>query len=207
MPHQCAHWFAMTCRRRGRVRECKDVGRVRCAEGRACQRVQGPPPLSLRGAKRRGNPYSLQQHKTKSNSSRQIRRSCEFALCTTVLPGISAGMRIAAPVCALVRNDMQKAVACQRLQGVVRNDMLKTDTCQRLQGRGAQGARKHAGCQRLQGRFPAVHRQCPGIVRTGGKFLHVIARSGATWQSVTPAAAQNEQQYFGRMRESVTNLP
>ena len=61
MPHQCAHWFAMTCRRQkgvcgckdvarndmqkeGRVRECKDVGRVRCAEGRACQRVQGPPP-------------------------------------------------------------------------------------------------------------------------------------------------------------------
>ena len=115
--------------------------------------------MSLRGAKRRGNPFSLQQHKTKSNSSRQIRRSCEFALCTTVLPGISAGTRIAAPVCALVRNDMQKAVACQRLQGVVRNDMLKTDTCQRLQGRGAQGARKHAGCQRLQGRFgstPAV---------------------------------------------------
>ena len=26
-------------------------------------------------------------------------------------------MRIATPVCALVRNDMQKAVACQRLQG------------------------------------------------------------------------------------------
>ena len=119
--------------------------------------------MSLRGAKRRGNPFSLQQHKTKSNSSRQIRRSCEFALCTTVLPGISAGKRIAAPVCALVRNDMQKAVACQRLQGVVRNDMLKTDTCQRLQGRGAQGARKHAGCQRLQGRFgsiPAVPRYC-----------------------------------------------
>ena len=97
----------------------------------------------------------------------------EFALSTTDLPGISAGTRIATPVCALVRNDM-----------------LKT-------GR----------CQRLQGRFPAVHRQCPGIVRTGGKFLHVIARSGATWQSASPAAAQNEQQYFGRMRESVTNLP
>ena len=45
LPHQCAHWFAMTCRRRGRVSRCKDV-----------------PPLSLRGAKRRGNPYSLRQH-------------------------------------------------------------------------------------------------------------------------------------------------
>ena len=91
----------------------------------------------------------------------------EFALSTTDLPGISAGKRIATPVCALVRNDM-----------------LKT-------GR----------CQRLQGRFPAVHRQCPGIVRTGGKFLHVIARSEATWQSVTPAVAQNEKQYFGRIRK------
>ena len=38
-------------------------------------------------------------------------------------------------------------------------------------------------------------------------FQHVIARSEATWQSASPAAAQNEQQYFGRMRESVTNLP
>ena len=243
MPHQCAHWFAMT-----------------------------PPPLSLRGAKRRGNPHLLRQHKTMRKYLRQIRRSCEFALsaayCSVLLQGeriaapvcalvrndmlktdacqrlqgrgaqgarkhagcqrlqgvvrndtsspviarseatwqsvflrqhktmrkylrrirrscefaLSAaycsvllqGERIATPVCALVRNDMQKTDGLQRLQGVVRNDMLKTDACQRLQGRGAQGARKHAGCQRLQGRFPAVHRQCPGIVRTGGKFLHVI---------------------------------
>ncbi len=45
LPHQCAHWFAMTCKRQRRVSRCKDV-----------------PPLSLRGAKRRGNPYSLRQH-------------------------------------------------------------------------------------------------------------------------------------------------
>ena len=111
------------------------------------------------------------------------------------MPGVSGGK-------APVRNDMQKIVALLRVQegacrgkpatahefalsatfpylslrgeriatpvcALVRNDMLKT-------GR----------CQRLQGRFPAVHRQCPGIVRTGGKFLHVIARSEATWQSV-----------------------
>ena len=54
---------------------------------------------------------------------------------------------------------------------------------------------------RVQGRFPAAPRQCPGIVRTGGKFLHVIARSEATWQSVTPAVAQNEKQSFGRIRK------
>ena len=64
------------------------------------------------------------------------------------------------------------AMTCKRrmrvcgCKNVGRNDMLKT-----------------VACQRLQGRFPAVHRQCPGIVRTGGKFLHVIARSEATWQS------------------------
>ena len=59
----------------------------------------------------------LRQHRTKSNPLGEYEKHCEFALSTTVLPGISAGMRIAAPVCALVRNDMQKAVACQRLQG------------------------------------------------------------------------------------------
>ena len=115
LPHQCAHWLAMTCRRRGRVRECKDVGRVRCAEGRACQRVQGPPPLSLRGAKRRGNPYSLQWGRTRSNTLGEYEKHCEFALSTTDLPGIAAGMRIATPVCALVRNDMQKEEALLRL--------------------------------------------------------------------------------------------
>ena len=125
------------------MRECKDVGRVRCAEGRACQRVQGPPPLSLRGAKRRGNPYSLQYHKTKRNTLGKYEKHCEFALSTTDLPGISAGKRIATPVCALVRNDMQKEETCQRLQGRLRNDMQKA-----------------VACQRLQGRFPAVHRQC-----------------------------------------------
>ena len=58
----------------------------------------------------------------------------EFALSVT-FPYLSLrGERIATPVCALVRNDMLKTVACQRLQG-----------------RGAQGARKHAGCQRGQG--------------------------------------------------------
>ena len=81
-------------------------------------RVQGrPPPLSLRGAKRRGNPFSLRQHTAKRHYSRRIRRSCGFALSTTNLQSFSAGMRIAAPVCALVRNDMQKTGTCSRVQG------------------------------------------------------------------------------------------
>ena len=96
MPHQCAHWLAMTCRRQkrvcgckdaarndmqkeGRVRGCKDVarndmqkeGRVRVCKD-VGRKVRGnmpgvsgckalvrndTSPLSLRGAKRRGNPH------------------------------------------------------------------------------------------------------------------------------------------------------
>ena len=36
---------------------------------------------------------------------------------------------------------------------------------------------------------------------------HVIARSAATWQSVTPAAGHDRKQYFGRIRKSATDLP
>ena len=67
---------------------------------------------------------------------RQIRRSCEFALSAAYCSVLLQGERIAAPVCALVRNDMQKTDGLQRLQGVVRNDMQKTDACLRLQERG-----------------------------------------------------------------------
>ena len=85
-------------------------------------------PLSLRGAKRRGNPHLLRQHEMKSNTLGESEKHDEFALSTTDLPGFSAGTRIATPVCALARNDMQKTEACQRLQGVVRNAMQKTGT-------------------------------------------------------------------------------
>ena len=34
LPHQCAHWLAMTCKRRVRVSECKAVGREgKCVDG------------------------------------------------------------------------------------------------------------------------------------------------------------------------------
>ena len=94
--------------------------------------------MSLRGAKRRGNPFLLRQHITKSNTLGEYEKHYEFARTAVSLPGFSAGKRIATPVCALVRNDMQKAVACQRLQGVVRNDMQKTETCQQVQERRTQ---------------------------------------------------------------------
>ena len=73
MPHQCAHWFAMTCRRQKGVCACKDVARkVRgnmpgVSGGKALVR-NDTSPLSLRGAKRRGNPSLLRQHITKSNT-------------------------------------------------------------------------------------------------------------------------------------------
>ncbi len=40
-----------------------------------------------------------------------------------------------------------------------------------------------------------------------GMLQHVIARSAATWQSVTPAAGHDRKQYFGRIRKSATDLP
>ena len=59
----------------------------------------------------------------------RIRESAyEFALRITNLQRFPAGTRIATPVCALARNDMQKTEACQRLQGVVRNARQKTGT-------------------------------------------------------------------------------
>ena len=48
---------------------------------------------------------------------------------------------------------------------------------------------------------PRLFRQHTGsalvIMGTGSKLLHVIARSEATGQSVTPAVAHSEREYFG----------
>ena len=48
---------------------------------------------------------------------------------------------------------------------------------------------------------PRLFRQHTGsalvIMGTGSKLLHVIARSEATWQSVTPAVAHSEREDFG----------
>ena len=42
---------------------------------------------------------------------------------------------------------------------------------------------------------------------TPARLLHVIARSGATWQSASPAAAQSREQHLRRIRGSATDLP
>ena len=78
LPHQCAHWFAMTSlvgvRAAGqwcnvlRLSQGTRIATPVCALARndmqktgRCQRVQGPPPLSLRGAQRRDNPHPCRE--------------------------------------------------------------------------------------------------------------------------------------------------
>ena len=65
---------------------------------------------------------------SKEQYLRQTRKSVyEFALSTTDLPGISAGKRIATPVCALVRNDMQKEGRVRGCKDAARNAMQKEE--------------------------------------------------------------------------------
>ena len=105
-------------------------------------------------------------------------------------------MRIAAPVCALVRNDMLKERRVRGYKYVVCGDIQKTGMCQRVQERLV---------RKVRGNMPGV---------SGGKALGrdgtsptVIARSEATWQSVTPAAQHSRKQRLGQIRKSTTNLP
>ena len=77
----------------------------------ACQRVQGRPPSVIARSEATWQSASPAAAQAKRNYSRRIRRSCGFALSIANLLSFPAGTRIATPVCALVRNDMQKAVA------------------------------------------------------------------------------------------------
>ena len=105
---------------------------------------------------------------------RRIRKSAyEFARSSTKLPGFPAGTRIAAPVCALVRNDRFGRYVRTRAR-VQCTTFLPGD----------------ADC-----RTSALQPQ------TRCRLQHVIARSEATWQSVLPAAVHNEEQYLGRIRK------
>ena len=71
---------------------------------------------------------------------RQTRKSVyEFARSSASLSSFSAGMRIAAPVCALVRNDMLKEGRVRGGKNVARNDMQKIVALLRVQ-EGAAGA-------------------------------------------------------------------
>ena len=84
--------------------------------------------MSLRGAKRRGNPYSLRQCKTRSNTLGEYGKV--HTNLPEVVPSYQASLRGRGlpQVCALVRNDM-----------------LKTDTHLRLQDRLARRVRGNLG--------------------------------------------------------------
>ena len=56
LPHQCAHWFAMTCRNLPGVCGCKNVVHNDMQKTGACQRVQGG---GARGILYRPHPFSL----------------------------------------------------------------------------------------------------------------------------------------------------
>ena len=108
MPHQCAHWFAMTCRR-------KDV----CAGART---------LLAMTCKRLPRCYVCKRVLPGQARNRpQIRLKCYFFL------PFPAGTRIATPVCALVRNDMQKEGRVRGGKNVARNDMQKIAALLRVQ--------------------------------------------------------------------------
>ena len=58
MPHQCAHWFAMTCRRRGRGYVCKDVSAMdTLGRGRGLPRRGAAAPLLAMTCRREQGVY------------------------------------------------------------------------------------------------------------------------------------------------------
>ena len=73
---------------------------------------------------------------------------CGFALSVAFRYVLPQEKRIATPVCALVRNDMQKTGALLRVQGVVRKDKQKVGRC--VQGQGGFPSEKAVPSTRLR---------------------------------------------------------
>ena len=75
MPHQCAHWFAMTCRRQRRVCGCKAVGRNDMLKVVTRLRLQGGLARGVRknlprGCKGKGAifiPWVQKKHRSKAS--------------------------------------------------------------------------------------------------------------------------------------------
>ena len=153
MPHQCAHWFAMTCRNMRRV----SIGNHAF-------------PGQIR-------------------SAFHIRPKDCFSVCA------AAGERIATPVCALVRNDMQKHAARLRVQG--RNDMQKHAARLRVQGRN--DMQKLAGCLRVQERAAMANLQLFRICLK----CYVLFCAAAGERIATPVCAlvrNDMQKHAARLR-------
>ena len=125
-------WDAMTCRRwagvlrgskgaaagRRRVRFCGCKAVFRQYTGGAPWQTQtrGKFLDVIARSEATWQSASLRQHEMKSNTLGESEKHYEFALRIANLQSFSAETRIAAPVCALVRNDMLKTGRCQRLQ-------------------------------------------------------------------------------------------
>ena len=169
MPRQCAHWLAMTCRRQKGVCGCKDA--VRKVRGnmpgvsgcKALVRNDTSPPVIAR-SEATWQSVLLRQHEMKSNTLGEYEKCYEFALSITDWQSFSARTRIAAPVCALVRNDMQKAVTCQRLQGRGAQCHAEGRSASAVArtwcARCAETCRVSAVARTLSGSTPAVPRYC-----------------------------------------------
>ena len=117
MPHQCAHWFAMTCKYLQGVSVCKDAFLAANRQCPGITRAGGKFLHVIARSEATWQSVTLRKGIAKSSTQGEFVRRHELARSSTNLLGFPAGTRIATPVCALVRNDMQILARCQRLQG------------------------------------------------------------------------------------------
>ena len=170
------------------VSECRDVWRARRAETcRVSASARTSPTVIARSEATWQSASPAAGHDRKQCFGRIRESAYEFALRITNLQSFSAGTRIAAPVCALVRNDMLKEEACVRVQG-------------RL-------ARGHAEDGQVSAVARTLSGSAPWQTQTRGKFLDVIARSEATWQSVLLRQHEMKSNTLGEYGKVHTNLP
>ena len=195
---------------------CAGQGRNDMLKTGKCSRLQGrfpaAPPgkrrhaanfwMSLRGAKRRGNPHLLRQGMTESSTLGESEKCYEFALRIANLQSFSAGTRIAAPVCALVRNDMLKEEACVRLQGRLARG--HAETWQVCAGQGRNDMQRTDRCSRLQGRFPAVP---PGKRRHAANFWMSLRGAERRGNPHLLRQGMTESSTLGEYGKVHTNLP
>ena len=127
--------------------------------------------MSLRGAKRRGNPHPCRETEQIGCCLGEFVNRCEFASITaycSVLPQENGLPQ----VCALARNDMQKLGRCLRWQG-----------------------------GNARWKVPGKLQKTPLHTQKRRCFLPVIARSEATWQSASLQRNRTNWLLFGRIRK------
>ena len=122
------HWFAMTCRNLLRVSGCRNMVRNDMQKPETFLRVQGrPPPLSLRGAWRRGNSVTPAAGHGREQRLRRMRKSATnlpevVPICQVSLRGRGLPHQCAHWFAMACRN-LLRVSGCKNM---VRNDMQKT---------------------------------------------------------------------------------